>query len=41
MIALLIESILGNADFPPFDDEFEEYLEGNEVGDVTVTGQYS
>ena len=30
MIALLIESMMGNADFSPFDGRDEEYLEGNE-----------
>ena len=31
MIALLIESIIGQADFSPLYNEYEEYMEGDEV----------
>ena len=34
MIALLIESIIGNADFSPFDDYYEEYMERDEDGEM-------
>ena len=35
MIALLIESVIGNAVFSPFDYEYEEYLEGDENGEAS------
>lgn len=38
MIALLIESVIGNADFSPFDYEYEEYLEGDENGEASFAG---
>ena len=40
MIALLIESIIGNADFSPFDDYYEEYMERDEDGEADTVEQY-
>lgn len=40
MIALLIETIIGKADFSPYDYEYEEYMEGNKNGKITAAGQY-
>lgn len=36
MIALLIESMMGKADFSPLTGEYEEYLAGNENDNVTL-----
>ncbi|MBQ8086859.1 MAG: IS4 family transposase [Clostridia bacterium] len=41
MIALLIESMIGNASFSPFDSENEEYLERNENDHSPVGDQCS
>jgi len=38
MIALLIESIIGKAVFPPFDYEYEEYMEGDKDGEAAYIG---
>lgn len=36
MIALLLESMMGKADFFPLSDEYEEHLAGNEDGDTSL-----
>lgn len=36
MIALLIESIIGQADFSPFYNEYEEYMEGDEDSEASA-----
>ena len=41
MIALLIESMLGDADFSPSISEYEEYMERNEDGEVAPSLQFS
>ena len=40
MIAVLIESMLGNADFSPCNDTDEEYLEGNENGQPAACNEF-
>ena len=41
MIALLIETIIGKADFSPFDYEYEEYMEGDKDGEIVAAVQYN
>lgn len=40
MIAVLIESMLGNTDFSPCNDADEEYLEGNENGQLAACNEF-